>query len=234
MFLDMKGVAQRVTSTAVFGNAFRGFSVASSTPNCTVEILPFALDLETWTALQNNKTQDEWSYNKENGEISAGNDGVLEVNLFPEDNGAPGNRGTVDIGHGGNSTNDIKRQILFGISAADLANHGGKLEFGKDGTIILNGDTGISAAVKAELIQIKGHPRIIPIFSSVSGNGNNATYTIVKFVGVRVMEVKLTGKMDGKRVIIQPAPISTNCGIADTTNLHTYTEYVYSPVHILN
>ena len=42
------------------------------------------------------------------------------------------------------------------------------------GKLYLNGDTGISAGVKDELASIKGQPRIIPIFSTVSGNGNNA------------------------------------------------------------
>ena len=55
------------------------------------------------------------------------------------------------------------------------------------------GDTGISAGVKDELASIIGQTRIIPVFSSVSGNGNNATYVIVRWVGVRVMAVKLTG-----------------------------------------
>jgi len=37
------------------------------------------------------------------------------------------------------------------------------------------------------------------------GPENNASYTIVKFVGVRITYVKLTGSMSNKQVIIQPA-----------------------------
>ena len=96
--------------------------------------------------------------------------------------GSPGNRGTVDIGSSNNSTNDIARQILYGISASDLAYHGGKLEFNSCGYLILNGDTGISAGVKDELAEIKGQPRCIPVFSQVNGPGNNADYKIVKCV----------------------------------------------------
>ena len=62
-------------------------------------------------------------------------------------------------------------------------------------------------AFKDELLSIKGEPRAIPIFSQVSGPGNNATYTIVKFVGIRIMNVKLTGDPAGKNVMIQPAPM---------------------------
>jgi hypothetical protein len=62
--------------------------------------------------------------------------------------------------------------------------------------------------VKDELASIIGQPRIIPIFQQVHGPGNNATYTIVEFAGVRIVDVNLTGKMSSKRVIIQPAAIT--------------------------
>ncbi len=95
--------------------------------------------------------------------------------MFPQGTGSPGNRGTVDIGSSNNSTADIARQIVHGISPSDFAQLGGKLEFDDSGKLYLNGDTGISAGVKDELASIMGQPRIIPIFSTVSGNGNNAT-----------------------------------------------------------
>ena len=77
----------------------------------------------------------------------------------------------------------------------------------------MNGDTGISAGVKDELESIKGKPRIVPIFSQVTGPGNNAMYTIIHFAGVRIMEVKLTGKQSGKRVMAQPANVIARGGI---------------------
>ena len=42
--------------------------------------------------------------------------------------------------------------------------------------------------------------------ASSGGPGNNATYTVVKFVGIRVVDVKLTG--NPKHVYIQMAPFS--------------------------
>lgn len=65
---------------------------------------------------------------------------------------------------------------------------------------------GLSAGIKTQLSQIIGQPRAIPIFIEVNGNGNNATYTIVKFVGVRVLAVKLIGPLSKKHVIVQPCP----------------------------
>jgi hypothetical protein len=96
----------------------------------------------------------------------------------------------------------------------------------------LNGDTGISAGVKDELTSIIGDPRIIPIFRSVSGPGNNAQYVIVKFVGIRIVEVELTGKMSSKRVIIQPCNILVHGAIPSNSPVPT-SQFVYSPAWLI-
>lgn len=185
---------------------FGGFK-APGNGSGNLEMLPFALDIDTWNNLKAGLTDDDWYWDASDKSIRAGADGVREVNLYPQGTGSPGNRGTVDIGSSNNSTNDISRQIVDGISEADLEYHDGELAFDDNGELELNGDTGISAGVKDELASIKGQPRIIPIFQSVSGPGNNAQYVIVQFAGIRIMDVKLTGPMTGKRVIIQPANI---------------------------
>jgi hypothetical protein len=147
--------------------------------------------------------------------VTSGSDGVKECNLYPQGTGSPGNRGTVDIGSSNNSTADIARQIVYGISPSDLAYMGGELKFDTSGKLYLNGDTGISAGVKDELASIIGKPRIIPIFQSVTGPGNNASYTIVAFAGVRITNVKLTGSMSSKNVMIQPCKLIVTGGIVN-------------------
>jgi hypothetical protein len=226
--LGVDETALEAQATAVTYSNFGGFQV-SNEGNGTLPILPFALDVETWTALQNGVGSDNWGWN--GSSVTSGGDGVLEVNLYPQGTGSPGNRGTVDIGSSNNSTADIARQIINGINADDLSHHGGKLELDESGELELNGDTGISAGIKDELAAIKGEPRIIPIFSSVVGPGNNAQYTIVAFVGVRILDVKLTGSMSSKRVIIQPAKVVVRGGIPRTDSQHSY--YVYSPVWLV-
>jgi len=213
--LGFNSVPNRAQATAVVASSFSGFRTPADGGN--LPILPFALDINTWNDLLdgggNDQWQREWNDATKEWTVSKGGDGVNEVNLFPQGTGSPGNRGTVDIGSSNNSTKDIARQITDGISSSDLAHHGGKLEFDASGHLPLNGDTGISAGVKDELGSIIGQPRMIPIFESVSGPGNNATYTVVKFVGATVLEVKLTGNMQSKRVIIQPAYVVTGGGI---------------------
>ena len=75
------------------------------------------------------------------------------------------------------------------------------------------------AGIKDELNAIKGEPRAIPLFTQVSGPGNNAVYTIVRFVGIRIMHVQLTGKPSTKHVYIQPAPFSDFSVIPGDTEL---------------
>lgn len=217
------------TATAALLNNIGGFTVPSGGGN--LDLLPFALDEETWTNLLAGSGSDLWRYNEETGTVSSGADGIREMNLYPQGTGSPGNRGTVDIGSNNNSTADIARQILYGVTAEDLSYHGGSLQFDADGFLYLNGDTGISAGVKDELTSIIGQPRILPVFRSVTNPGNNATYQIVSFVGVRILEVKLTGSISSKRVTIQPARVITKGALPATSGTKSYA--VYSPVWLV-
>lgn len=225
------GQALDAVATAAIVRDVRGFQTPSSGYN--IDLLPFALDLDTYIDwIENGNGDDDWSWNAEAGVVESGSDGLLEVNLYPQGTGSPGNRGTVDIGSNNNSTADIARQILYGISPSDLAYHGGKLEFDACDKLYLNGDTGISAGVKDELAAIKGEPRTIPIFSEVNGPGNNAIYTIVKWLGIRIVDVKLTGPMKKKHVTIQVAPVVSPGVIPSTTTGSS--SYVYSPAVLMN
>jgi Flp pilus assembly protein TadG len=222
----LQGQALESTATAGIIRNVRGFQIPSDGSN--VDILPFALDYDTWEHLCNGNSTDEYRWDSATGESKPGCDGLVEVNLYPQGTGSPGNRGTVDIGGCNNSTADIARQILEGVSPDDLAHHGGKLEFNDQGKLYLNGDTGISAGVKDELASIIGKPRTIPIFQAVNGNGNNANYTIVKWQGIRIMDVKLTGPMSKKHVTIQVCPVMAR-GVIPSTTTGT-SDYVFSPV----
>jgi hypothetical protein len=227
--LGLNSIGAEATAVSVLASNHGGFRAPSD--GDTIGILPFALDKTTWENLVNNGVgSDNWSWDAECEELEAGADGVKEVNLFPQGTGSPGNRGTVDIGGNNNSTADLARQITSGISEQDMIDLGKPLEFDECGKLSLNGDTGISAGVKDELASIIGQTRIIPIFESVSGPGNNAQYSIVQWAGVRVLDVKLTGSQSQKRLIIQPASVITRHGIPTTEANSSW--YVYSPARL--
>jgi len=234
--LGSEGQSTTASATAAFINNFSGFQVPSSEDGTVnLMILPFALDVQTWTdvlAGSTSNTTDDWSYSDDQGVFAAA-DGVREVNLFPQGTGSPGNRGTVDIGSSNNSTSTLVRQILYGITPFDLAYYpNSELKFNDSGHLYLNGDTGISAGCKAALAAIIGQTRIIPIFASVSRPGNNATYDIVAWGGVRILDVDLTGSMSSKHLTVQPAPVTTRGGIASSSSTQVSNQ-VYSPVWLV-
>jgi Flp pilus assembly protein TadG len=213
-------------AAAVMPSSIVGFHVTHESGNAGV--LPFAIKQSAWNALLEGSGTDFWSY-AANGSIIAESDGIFELNMYPLDNGAAGNFGTVDIGNPSNTTADLSRQIRFGVSASDLAWLGGTLTLGPDGTLLFNGDTGISAAIKDDLKSIRGKPRSICLYTSVVMNGNNAMYTIVGFVGVRVMKVRLTG--NPKYVTIQPAAVIDASAVS--RNTPNASLYLYSSARLV-
>ncbi|MEZ6058154.1 MAG: pilus assembly protein TadG-related protein [Planctomycetaceae bacterium] len=203
------------------------------------DILPIALDQQSWDALIAGAGTDTVRYDATTGAVTSGSDGVKEVNVYPtgSPNLPPGNRGTVDIqavganGKANNSTADLGNQIRYGVTPEDFHGaFGNELDF-SNGPVILNGDTGMSNGIEDDLISIIGQTRLLPIFSQVSGNGNNANYTIVKMVGVRVMAVNLRGKPQNRYVKVQPATFISD--IVVPGNVTVTTDSYFAPAGLI-
>lgn len=221
-------------ATAAFMDGVTGFRHPGNGNN--PGILPFALRVSSWQNLLSQAVTmgDNYAYDPQTETVSPGSDGILELNLYPGGGSGqlpPGNFGTVDIGSPGNSAADLARQIREGVSEDDLSFFGGTLELDSDGTLSLNGDTGLSAGVKDDLESIKGKPRTIPLFSTVAGPGNNSMFTVVGFAGIRIMNVKLTGSMSSKNVIIQPAFVLDDTVITGPATGLSY--FIYEPVRLV-
>lgn len=227
------------SATASFVEGVKGFHVTQKTGNA--QLLPFALHVDAWDALLAGKgsAKDNYAYDERADAVGPGTDGILELNLYPGSGGSqltPGNFGMVNIGPSSNSTSRVRDQILYGVTEEDLSYLGGSLEFGPDGTITLsgstdftvNGDTGLSAAIEKPLNTIAGKTRIIPLFNKVAQPGNNATFTIVGFAGIRIMDSNLNGALKNKKIIVQPAYVLDNSIISGSTSGQSY--FVYQSV----
>ncbi|HTI50019.1 MAG TPA: pilus assembly protein TadG-related protein [Planctomycetaceae bacterium] len=209
-----------------------GFSIGANSNLTSAPILPIAYDETSWNQLLAGVGSDAYSYNSSTGAVTAGSDGVLEIDLYPYGNQSltPGNRGTVKIGVSNNSTATLSDQILNGVSIDQLATIGGSITIPNGSSITLGGNPGLSAAIKSPLTAIIGQPRAIPIFRSVSGPGNNAQYQIVKFVGIRILDVQLTGGT--KYVKAQPAVLmSETVTYGTATNV---SDYIYTKPKLVN
>jgi Flp pilus assembly protein TadG len=189
------------TATSTYEDASSGFKFRGSGATNS-KLLPFAVSQDVWNNAVNGIGPDNWSYDPTTGTYTPGSDGIKEINLFPTKGTSPGNFGTVDIGDTNNSNADTTRQILYGPNQDDLDKMGGQIAFGADGTLTMQGDTGISAGFKDELESIRGQKRIIPIYSAVTGQGNNTYFTIVAFAGITILDVQLT--TGDKYLTIQP------------------------------
>ena len=69
------------------------------------------------------------------------------------------------------------------------------------------------------------------MFNQVTGPGNNSMFRIVGFGGVRIVDVLLTGPMDEKRVLIQPAFVVDDSTITGPGSGPS--DFVYQPVHLV-
>jgi hypothetical protein len=222
---------------AIMRSDIAGFDPSVEAGNSSV--LPLALSINAWNNLLNGTftSGDDYTHNADSETVSNGADGINELNLYPGGGVGQlpaGNFGTLDIGGADNSSDDIKRQILDGLSPQDITDLGKDFVLGSDGTLPLNGDTGISAGFEAELKAIIGKPRIIPLFSTVTGPGNNSTFTIVGFAGIVILDVKLTGAMSKKRVTIQPAFVIDDTAIpGDPGFTPGVGDFVYRPVELV-
>jgi hypothetical protein len=172
-----------------------GFS-PSATQNAS--LLPIVLDTNTYQLMIENETTDQYTYNVSQGTVTSGPDGVYESVLYPVSNNDPGNWGTIKVNTSNNSTATLVNQIENGINLSSSI----QLD-STTGTYTFSGNPGISAGIKGALESIIGQPRVIPIYTSTSGNGNNATYTVNQFAVVRIVAVNFQG--NPKYVIVQPA-----------------------------
>ena len=184
----------------------------------TANILPFAFDEPSWNDLLAGEGQDNYTFDPQTGEVTAGPDGIKEIDFFPYGTHElpPGNRGTLNFSGGG--ANALKRQIEFGLNEQDLAPYGGKLSLA-NGPLQLSGKPGMNTSIKSALETIIGKPRGIAIFNNVEGPGANATYTIVKFAGIRILDLKLTGNPNSRYVTAQPAVFVDQTVITSTLPL---------------
>lgn len=174
-------------------------------------VLPFATSEENWGSLSDGGAGDAFAYEPGQGNFGVvpGEDGLAEIVLFPgpwaEGDLPPGNFGLVQIGPDGLVLEAIRRQIDMGPSPSDMEVHEGEIRSGDQ----LPGRTGLKSAAKHAFLGgwadgrnyggMLGRPRQLPLYSSVSGNGDNAVFVIARFVGVRVIALRIDGRWRTRR-----------------------------------
>lgn len=169
-------------------------------------LFPYTFKEQEWrSALDGLTGKDEWTYDAKMGKVHPGPDGVPEFSFFPIET-SKGNFGSIDLGGSNNATPDLRRQIVDGVNQQDLEDFGGEFVLDETGSLYVNGDTGLSLAVEPDMQAILGQPRVMPLYASYEGTGNQTMYRIVGFAGIRLMEVQLKG--GEKFILAQPAIVN--------------------------
>ena len=183
-----------------------GIRTSSSATVWYPALLPFATSIENWQSLDQGGTGDEFTYRPGAGDfgVIGGPDGVREIIMFPGDwtegDLPPGNFGVIQIGPDGLVLEALRRQVDMGPSVSDMELHGGEIWAGDQ----LEGLTGLKSATKHAILGgsvdgrqfsgMLGRPRRLPLYSEATGNGANSVFTIARFVGVRIMAIRMGGR----------------------------------------
>jgi Flp pilus assembly protein TadG len=170
------------------------------------------------------------------GAVSSAPDGILEVNIYPKNlkvgEETSGNFGTVDFGASNNSTTELSRQILEGLNADDLSYfENNELVMSAEDPLEAEGDTGISAGLKAALEQVIGQCKAIALFTSVEGPGNNAVYELVEFVSATVVRVNFSGQL--KELRVQRCRLVDDNAVADTDDEIGEDTTIFTPLILI-
>jgi len=106
--------------------------------------------------------------------------------LGDDDYLAPGNFGFLDLSGGVPSANEMASWMLDGYP--------GELVIDPEvGFIDISGTTGVRSSLKDELTTLIGKPIFVCVHDQVTGAGTNANFRVVRFAGVTIQEVNLTG-----------------------------------------
>lgn len=243
-FSGMDKIALQSTAVASIEDRVVGFDVNG---DGTLDMLPFSIFVDAWDAVydpdfietETCPIEVEDNYSIHDGVVFKNcSDGIPEIKLYPNKEAvcglpaAPGNFGTIDLGQENNSTDDIRRQIVEGISENDLVAMGGMILSDPDGDGIftkwVDGDAGVSTSIRSPLMEIKGQPRLLPLHRDLVGTGDNAQYELCRFVGVAVVDVKMTGALENRHIIVQPAQVIEAKAIIDPEAPHSDLIYAVS------
>ncbi len=126
--------------------------------------------------------------------VTAGPDGAVEVRIYPDPN-SPGNFGLVSLKNSKTTDdNSYVKWVQSGASATDLATFGSNgLQATSGGNTSVYGGPGLKTPVDTALLAAIGQSRACLVCGDPSGNGSNATYPILGFVGVTVVNVDSDG-----------------------------------------
>jgi hypothetical protein len=219
-------------------------------------ILPVALDVNVWKAFNNSANYSNGQFTSDptgyltSSYVSTGSNSLPQLQVYPFNTNTPGSFGLVDTGVPSNDSPAFRTWIDTGSTPNDISYllKNNLVPVSPDTT---NGNPGpepwkVGPGLKSDLLtnfqsQI-GVPNLIPLFVpssplpnyvAAASQGQNATYTIIGFVGVTITQADGSGNanmtisvqpqaiVDPTEVILNPSPAratqTTVFGTSQTT-----------------
>ncbi len=189
-------------------------------PGVDAHILPVALDVNVWTNFASGNLTSPWL----TGITSTGSNGNPQLQVYPSGTNTPGSFGLLDIGVPSNSTPAFRSWIDDGSTPNDISYllSNNLLPVSPTNPEPWKAGPGLKSTLLSDFQSQMGVPNLIPLFAPVSptgsnpsspgnsyvaatGNGQNATYAIIGFVGVTITQA--TGNGSNMNISIQPTAI---------------------------
>jgi Flp pilus assembly protein TadG len=192
-------------------------------PGVNAHILPVALDVDVWTQFMNANFSSDWL----SGNLSSGPDGNPQLQVYPFTTNTPGSFGLLDTGVPSNNAPAFRNWIDLGSTPNDISYllNNDLLPVSPSAPEPWKVGPGLKSTLLSNFQDQLNLPNLIPLFAPVSpavgssgpgdnyvaasGNGQNATYAIVGFAGVKITQADGTGS--NMNISIQP------CCIVDPT-----------------
>lgn len=172
-------------------------------------ILPVALDVNVWN-------QYVATGQSPDGNIYNGPNGNPQLQVYPFATNTPGSFGLLDVGQPSNSTPAFRNWIDDGSTPNDISYllNNNLLPVSPSAPEPWKCGPGLKSTLLSNFQSQIGAPNLIPLFTPVStspyvaasGNGQNATYAIIGFVGVTISQATGDGN-NNMNISIQPAAI---------------------------
>ncbi len=205
-------------------------------PGVNAHILPVALDINVWKNFYATGQSSD-------GQIHPGTNGAPQLQVYPFGTNTPGSFGLLDVGPPANNVPAFQSWIDNGETPNDISYllNNNLLPVSPSAPEPWKVGPGLKSSLLSAFQSQMGVPNLIPLFVpaspqpnyvAASGNGQNATYAIVGFVGVTITQasgsgsnmnisIQPTGVVDPTSVIPNPTPARpsqvTSTGTSATT-----------------
>jgi Flp pilus assembly protein TadG len=199
------------TAAAAFDDRFSGVSVTESGAG----FLPFTIHEDAF-AFELTYGGDQYGWDPDTETVYQGPDGIREVRLYPyplagdPDEWGDGNFGVLNIGSTDQGLQNLRDQIMYGVSAEDLEAEIGTSDpvfyddSGNEITYEITGSPGLDGGLTDAIESVEGQIVGFFLHNDVILSGSNAIYFIVGVRFGRMMDINLAGPPDTRGLYIQP------------------------------